>query len=259
MTDTDTTRAGRPLADMVAEAYLRASRWAGYPVPVELEDGTAVKVVTPTAGPVDLISVEDVETGHAAEFRLSVRATQLPTLGPKDDGATRAELADAHRHAQEPRPELGNQSPADLLLAVVAAARDDHRGGCAPETCGGSRLDPCRLANALEALSRTLQAEARESGQPEPGHWHPTTWRDVKTGDRIRVGGQHEAEVEVAMEVTWLGSGAAQVPVKLKDRGHYTMPPSGPVEVWVPSLPEWAAQAYLALMEEPYVEGLSRG
>lgn len=40
----------------------------------------------------------------------------------------------------------------DLELAVVQAAMAEHRG-CAPETCGGSRLDPCQLGNAIEALT----------------------------------------------------------------------------------------------------------
>jgi len=37
----------------------------------------------------------------------------------------------------------------NLLVRVALAARLDHQGGCAPETCGGSSLDPCSLANAL--------------------------------------------------------------------------------------------------------------
>lgn len=173
-----------------------------------------------------------------------VTATQLPAPGPEDDGATRAELADAVRHAQEPQPALGGESPVDRILRVLATARALVKAQGLATIFPGPMHD---LANALEALDQVLLAEARESGQPEPGHWHPATWKDVKTGDRIRVGGQHEAEVDVAMEVTWLGSGAAQVPVKLKGRGHYTMPPSGPVEVWVPALADWAAEAFATL------------
>jgi len=47
----------------------------------------------------------------------------------------------------------------NLLVRVALAARLDHQGGCAPETCGGSSLDPCSLANALTAFEeweRTL-------------------------------------------------------------------------------------------------------
>lgn len=144
------------------------------------------------------------------------------------------------------------KAPADLLLAALAAARVLIR----QPSERNQRI--AELETALDALDHALEAEAREANQPEAGHWHPTTWGDtasVKPGARVRVGGQHEAEVEVAMERTWLGSGAAQIPVKLKGRGHYTMPPSGPVEVWVPSLPEWASQAFLALVEG----GLSNG
>ena len=39
-------------------------------------------------------------------------------------------------------------------LRVIQAAHEDHAHGCAPEACGGSRLDPCKLANALETLER---------------------------------------------------------------------------------------------------------
>lgn len=40
----------------------------------------------------------------------------------------------------------------NLLVRIALAARLDHRGGCAPETCSGSSLDPCSLANALMAF-----------------------------------------------------------------------------------------------------------
>ena len=85
----------------------------------------------------------------------------------------------------------------------------------------------------------------------ESGHWHPTTWGDtttVKGGARVRVGGQHEATVETVVAAHWVGSGATTLRVKLEGRPDaYTMPPSGPVEVWTPALPEWAGQAFLAL------------
>jgi hypothetical protein len=62
---------------------------------------------------------------------------------------------------------------AELERAVIDAARADHRGGCAPEACGGSRLDPCGLANALEALDR---APAEES----------VSWDHVAAGDEVK-------------------------------------------------------------------------
>lgn len=57
-------------------------------------------------------------------------------------------------------------------MQVIQLAIKDHRG-CAPEWCGGSGLDPCRLFNAIEDLERRYQrtgsslAEAfeREAGE----------------------------------------------------------------------------------------------
>lgn len=55
-----------------------------------------------------------------------------------------------------------------LELRVIRAAYEDHRGECAPETCGGSRHDPCRLANALEALTFGCD-ECNRGGHTCPG------------------------------------------------------------------------------------------
>jgi hypothetical protein len=59
----------------------------------------------------------------------------------------------------------------DLELAVVQAAMADHRG-CAPETCGGSRLDPCPLANAINALMYACK-ECDAGGHTCPGDGNP--------------------------------------------------------------------------------------
>lgn len=41
----------------------------------------------------------------------------------------------------------------EWMAKIVRAARDDHRGGCAAETCGGTNLDPCDLSNALQSFA----------------------------------------------------------------------------------------------------------
>lgn len=255
MTDTDTERREpRPLAEEVGRTALEIIQECGPKYWTLGETGTDRGYQTRVTweGP-DEVTLEHTETGHAAAFVLKVTARPVDSvMGPEDDGATRAELADAHRHAMTPGPD--GQSPADLILRILKLARMDHRNGCAPEWCGGSQLDPCSLASALEALDRALEEEVREANQGESGHWEPATWKDVKTGDRVRVAQQHEAEVEAVVPLTWKGSGATQVQVKLKGRPQpYTMPPSGPVEVWRPSLPDWAAQAYLVLAEKEMI------
>lgn len=145
-------------------------------------------------------------------------------------------------------------TPADLILKVVEAARDmaaDH-GGLGAIFSGPAH----RLQVALDTLDAALDREADAAGQVNAGHWHPATWRDVKEGDRIRIGGQHEATVSMARHQDWKGSGASEIKVMLEGRpSPYTMPPSGPVEVWKPSLPEWASQAYLALSEGGLIRG----
>lgn len=52
-------------------------------------------------------------------------------------------------------------------IAVIQAAYKDHRG-CAPETCGGSSLDPCALGNALESLTYSCH-ECNTGGHTCPG------------------------------------------------------------------------------------------
>lgn len=91
--------------------------------------------------------------------------------------------------------------------AVVDAALRGHRG-CAPETCGGSGLDPCRLGNAIAAYlaicrcSRTermyCQSDNCHGGADlldEP-RWVLRTWADVVTGDEVRMPGtEHTATI----------------------------------------------------------------
>jgi len=76
------------LAEEIAELILDVAReWLSR---AELEDGTEVRAVW--TGP-DTVAVEHRETGHTAEFLITVTAEQLPPPGPEDDGALRAELA----------------------------------------------------------------------------------------------------------------------------------------------------------------------
>lgn len=87
----------------------------------------------------------------------------------------------------------------DLELAVIEAAKEDHRGGCAPEACGGSSLDPCRLANALDALA----LGCGEHDKPEPApEWIASTFLHIEKGDRLRIG-QDEATVLSVFKSTW--------------------------------------------------------
>lgn len=86
-------------------------------------------------------------------------------------------------------------------MQVIQLAIKDHRG-CAPEWCGGSHYDPCRLFNAIEDLQRRYErsgtplAEAfereaaelvRQLDAPEPQH-------DPLSGDLIPAG--QDAELE---------------------------------------------------------------
>jgi hypothetical protein len=47
---------------------------------------------------------------------------------------------------------VNDQKEVNLALRVAVEAAKSHNG-CAPETCGGSRLDPCALGNALDDLT----------------------------------------------------------------------------------------------------------
>lgn len=250
--DMETTEP-RPLADEVAEVVLDcAQEWLKY---WPLDNGTQVRTTWHAS---DHLSIHEDGGPHLGDFQVKVTARPIPLepVGPEEDGATQAELAAAHRHATEPQPALGGKSPADLILEVLEAAQEvvdrDGFGTIFP----GPRAS---LHDALLRLRVALVAEALVAGQEEAGHWEPATWASVKNGDRVRIG-QAEAAVEVALPLTSVSSGATVVQVKLMGReAPYTMPPSGPVEVWRPSLPDWAAQAYLTLAEAKMTEVASHG
>lgn len=259
----DTTGQELTLAEEVEDAALDILRECG-PKYWHLTDGTQVR--TTWMGPDGLLALEHTGKGHRAEFHLAVTATPLPGHSPEGAYCVQCDT-DTHvcpgcgapvphgtvacarcvEETREPQPALGGKSPADLILEVLDAAQavvdQDGFGSIFP----GPRAN---LHDALGRLRASLVAEELETGG---GHWHPTTWGDaatVKDGARVRVGGQHEATVEKVLERAWVGSGAAQIMVRLEGRPTpYAMPPFGPVEVWTPSLPEWAGQAYLALAE----------
>ena len=104
----------------------------------------------------------------------------------------------------------------ELEIKVIALAKEDHKGGCAPETCGGSSLDPCQLHNAIQSLTYECE-ECNAGGHTCPGdgqpiphgasncgqhdepklidsHWVPSTFLHIEEGDRLRIG-EDEATV----------------------------------------------------------------
>jgi hypothetical protein len=248
MTDTK-----RSLAEDVQDWVLDIAQECG-PKYWSLQDGSQARVTW--MGPDGLVALEHMETGHRAEFRVHVKAVPLPPLGPEDDGAWQAELA-AEEEAVREMVYTGHPGPA-AVLKVVEEARKDHRGGCAPEWCGGSGLDPCSLFNALERLERVMVEES--GGQEEPHHWEPSSWEHVKPGDRVRLG-TAEAVVSSAIRLNWhvdplsseyrpqpLETATMQVVLEgYNDGKPYTMKPSGPVDIYRAALPDWAAHAFAAL------------
>jgi len=80
----------------------------------------------------------------------------------------------------------------DAAIAAHCTNGTTSLVGCAPEWCGGSGLDPCKLYNAVAHLLTARVA-------PE---WHPATFADVLAGDRIRLG-QDEATVLRCNLGTW--------------------------------------------------------
>ncbi len=111
---------------------------------------------------------------------------------------TRREVERMHRQEDE---EMRVQRIAELKL--IRAAVKDHRGGCAPEACGGSRLDPCELESAIDRLAiisgshthllADIDQELNDLAPPPAGEpellWVPRRWRDVVTGDTVRMPG----------------------------------------------------------------------
>jgi hypothetical protein len=56
-------------------------------------------------------------------------------------------------------------------IKVIRRAYKSHRG-CVPETCGGSRLDPCSLGHALDALTYACP-DCNAGGHTCPGDGNP--------------------------------------------------------------------------------------
>jgi hypothetical protein len=80
------------LHEQLSEALQDVLRggWAKY---LELEDGTQVQATWHQELDLRWLQVTNLETGHAANFRVHVAVEALPPIGPEDDGALRAELA----------------------------------------------------------------------------------------------------------------------------------------------------------------------
>lgn len=96
-----------------------------------LSDGVQIRCTWHTEGSDTWLQVENLETGHMAHFTLdvTVQPYTAPPIGPEDDGALREEIAmGVVIDPYGPDPTIG---------------WDPDRPGCAPEECGGSRLDPC--------------------------------------------------------------------------------------------------------------------
>lgn len=77
--------------------------------------------------------------------------------------------------------------------AVLEAAIAAHCSGgttsltdCAPESCGGSHLDPCDLHAAVRLLLAARRRGVLDAGMPSA--WYPATFADVLMNDRIRLG-----------------------------------------------------------------------
>lgn len=86
--------------------------WAKY---LDLEAGDQVSLTWHQEGELRWLQVTNVETGHAANFRVAVdvQPYELPPIGPEDDGALRAELAD---HGPEEDRTWGEVLDGDLCL-----------------------------------------------------------------------------------------------------------------------------------------------
>lgn len=133
--------------------------------------------------------------------------------------------------------------------AVIQAAIADHRG-CAPESCGGSRLDPCRLGNAIEAYRSAQAASPRDDvdgcacspaekiycassdckGGSQVPIWVARTWVDVRSGDDVRLPGtENYAHVQRAVHLHWhvdprTGTSAYNPPIPMQWSGvHVTL------------------------------------
>lgn len=145
---------------------------------------------------------------------------------------------------------MNDQREVNLALRVAIEAAKSHTG-CAPEDCGGSRLDPCALGSALDELTSYQRSagyvpahrpiEPFAAAAPDcrsehgvghsdcPKCWHRSernpracplgcshiwvlrTWADVRRGDVVRMPGQEATAAEV-MELVTLGWHVNDIP-----------------------------------------------
>lgn len=259
----------RELHEMLAELLLDvAQEWTKY---AQLEDGTQVKVTWHRDHELEWMEVHHADQGGdlIGRFKPSVTVElfELPEIGPEDDGALRAELAETPDHPFEASPESSgmactrmvlrdgygdacglpaDQHPKECLncapfIAQASSTRvdgseprdacrdcgavlaprpfDPDNPGCAPETCGGSRLDPC------EAIMRT-EGMAHDD-DPLAGPLD-RQWEELAPGDRAQGGdGQWYRVMSVR-------DGEDHVAITLEIGSlykSYPMPHHGPVKV----------------------------
>lgn len=149
-------------------------------------------------------------------------------------------------------PELG-----EATIAVAMAARRLVAGDKGIRLAALVDRERAALVGAVDRLEELLKVRREEEEGPATvervGRWEAATWRDVRDGDRVRLpdgqGGYAEADVLHAGYREWIKSGVAEMAVLLShrpDKG-YPMKPSGPVEVWRPEVPGWAADAVSVL------------
>lgn len=224
-----------------------------------LADGAQIRCVWRQEGGQRWLEVEHLGTGHKALFSLLVEVEQvtLPPIGPEDDGALQAELRDAAAAAGEDKP----WAPGGVYCATCdhgghtcpgCGASVPHEGsgvcpactvehgpkpagersrtwdpdnpGCAPEECGGSRLDPC------STVMRTRGA--RHDGEPAPAAEEPTTWGRVAAGDQAKGDDGSWYPVVSVREGRGPQEGRTVVTLRIANQGRpYPMDPEGPVTV----------------------------
>lgn len=106
---------------MLAELTLGvAQEWMRY---AQLEDGTQIKATFHRDGELEWLEVHDAEQGGdlLGRFQVSVTVTpfELPPIGPEDDGALRAELAE-----QAPEPDWVSRTWAEACEGDAAQGGD---------------------------------------------------------------------------------------------------------------------------------------
>jgi hypothetical protein len=202
--------------------------WAKY---LELEDGTQVRTSWHSGEDGDeWLRVEHPETGHVRDFLVNVKTVDLGAPSP-------------------PEP----------------AAWDPDNPGCAPEECGGSRLDPCTTImrtkgvdhdgdrpvpdhpfegghSGMACVTMITRSDGTGDSCGLPADHHPKaqppvpverTWAEVCRGDQAQGGDGKFYPVIRAAAGTGPNAGFTVVTMDLG--GHvdrsYNMPPSGTVLV----------------------------